>query len=71
MKRLLVVILGSLIILSLVAEWTAHHERSHWWSKIPGFFIYFGFAGCVLLIVFSKKLGKSFLLKDEDYYDNK
>ncbi|MCJ7681093.1 MAG: hypothetical protein MUP70_10245 [Candidatus Aminicenantes bacterium] len=45
------------------------HGPGHWWDSIPGFFIFFGFVGCALLIVFSKALGKAFLLKKEDYYN--
>ena len=45
------------------------HHVSHWWTGIPGFFIYFGFLGCILLIVFAKGLGRMLLTKDEDYYD--
>lgn len=44
------------------------HGSHHWWARIPGFFIFFGFAGCVALIVFAKFLGNKILLKDEKYY---
>jgi hypothetical protein len=34
-----------------------------------GFFSWFGFAGCVLIIVGSKLLGRWWLDRPEDYYD--
>lgn len=57
---------------SLVVElFFMHHEpgHSHWWNQIPGFFILFGFIGCVLIILFAKGLGKHALDRREDYYD--
>jgi hypothetical protein len=44
-------------------------EAHHWWEKIPGFYVFFGFAGCVAIILISKALGKLLLQKKEDYYD--
>lgn len=38
------------------------------WSGVPGFFALFGFAGCVIIILVSKWLGKAWLQRDEDYY---
>lgn len=38
-----------------------------WWHR--GFFAWFGFAGCVLIIVGSKFLGKRWLDRPEDYWD--
>ena len=71
MKKWWIVILALLTLFSLIAEYShdEDHGQSHWWNKFPGFFILFGFLGCILLILFSKKLGK-FLLKDEEYYDD-
>lgn len=59
-------------VFSLVVElFFMHHEPGHtqWWNHIPGFFILFGFVGCVLIILFSKTLGKKVLDRREDYYD--
>ncbi len=33
------------------------------------FDIFFGFTGCVLIIIVSKWLGHKWLMKDEEYYD--
>ena len=70
MKKWWLIALGILTCLSLVGEFTGGHD-SHghfWWNGIPGFFIYFGFFGCLLLIHFAKGLGKTLLTKEEDYY---
>ena len=71
MKKWWIIALGLLTVASLIMEFTGghgHHVR-HWWTGIPGFFIYFGFFGCVLLILCAKGLGRMFLSKNEDYYD--
>ena len=73
MKRWWVIVLGLLTLLSAAAGLIIQHDHGHekWWSRTPGFFIFFGFIGCVLLILLAKNLGKCFLLRDEDYYDDK
>jgi hypothetical protein len=38
------------------------------WETLPGFYVIFGFAGCVLIILIAKTLGV-FIRKKEDYYD--
>jgi len=59
-----------LAALSLFAEFAMPHDAEHWWSVVPGFFMLFGFVGCLVIIFFSKALGKLFLQQDEDYYDD-
>ncbi len=39
------------------------------WSKIPGFFSFFGFLGCLAIIYGAKLLGHHWLQRDEDYYN--
>ena len=59
-------------VFSLVVElFFVHHEPGHtyWWNHIPGFFVFFGFFGCALIILFSKTVGKKALDRREDYYD--
>lgn len=34
----------------------------------PLFDLFYGFAGCVLLVIFSKALGRFWLQRKEDYY---
>ncbi len=73
MKKWIILILFLLALLSLYAELghpvAAGHAR--WWNKIPGFFIFFGLLGCILLILVAKALGKFWLTRDENYYDDK
>ena len=73
MEKSWVAALTILTLLSLVAEFSGggDHGAVHWWNRIPGFFIFFGGLGCLILILFSRLLGKWFLLKDEDFYDDK
>jgi hypothetical protein len=63
--------LSLLTLSSLVVEFSTHHDSGHhhWWNQIPAFWILFGFAGCLALIVVAKILGKLFLNQKEDYYD--
>jgi hypothetical protein len=37
--------------------------------KVPGFYIAWGFFGCVIIIYVSKWIGYLFLFRDETYYD--
>lgn len=69
MKKILWITL-LIVLISFVFEISRHENEPghHFWSGMPGFFIFFGFAGCLLLIIFAKALGKLLLLKDEDYY---
>ncbi len=68
MRKLGIFTLSVLTFLSLAAGFIPGGEHGHWWDAVPGFFIAFGFFGCILLIVFSKELGRRFLLKDDNYY---
>jgi len=62
--------LALLTVFSLVVEFSMHHNSTHhhWWTSIPAFWIFFGFLGCIILIIFAKTLGKLLLNKKEDYY---
>jgi len=73
MKKWIVLILFLLAFLSLYAELSFSVETGHagWWNKIPGFFIFFGLLGCILLILVAKALGRYWLIRDEKYYDDK
>ena len=71
-KRFWLVAAALVTAASLVVElFFMHHEpgHTHWWDQVPGFYILFGFLGCVLLILFAKTLGKKILDRREDYYD--
>lgn len=57
--------LGTVLLNHLGPE----HPHPHAWDRIPLFYAFFGFVGCVAIIVVSKALGKAFLQQDEDYYE--
>lgn len=62
--------LGVLTVISLILEFVflADYD-SHWWNTIPGFYIYWGFLSCVVIIYVSKWLGKLLIFRSEEYYD--
>lgn len=64
------ILLGLLLIISLILEFTylADYD-SHWWNSIPAFYALWGGLGAVALIFISKIFGKIFILREEDYYD--
>ena len=63
--------LGILTLLSIIIEFffISNHDE-HWWSSVPIFYIIFGFVGCAVIIIVSKAIGKIFLLREENYYDD-
>jgi hypothetical protein len=70
MKPLHWILLGLLNAGTLVLYFFGpEHPYPHPWDAIPLFYAFFGFTGCILIIVVSKALGKAALQKDEDYYD--
>ncbi len=73
MKKWGILILFLLALLSLYAELGHPVAAGHaqWWNRVPGFFIFFGLSGCILLILLAKALGKIWLTRDENYYDDK
>ncbi|MGD2080042.1 MAG: hypothetical protein PVG55_00630 [Nitrospirota bacterium] len=39
------------------------------WEGIAGFYAFYGFLSCAVIVAVSKVLGKFWLQKGEDYYD--
>lgn len=73
MKKWHWAILALLTLASIVVEFTMHHDPAHghhWWSGVPMFWIWFGFIGCVLLIVLAKNILAPIIYKKEDYYND-
>lgn len=66
------IILIVLTLASIIAGLTMRHDpaHSHWWDTVPVFWILFGFIGCVVLIVFAKKMLAPIIYKKEDYYND-
>jgi hypothetical protein len=71
MKRSYWIALGIVTLISVVVELAlpADPAHAHWWDGIPAFYAGFGLAGCILLVLVAKALGKWFLQRREDYYD--
>lgn len=69
MRRLGWAALAALLAASVAAELLIAKEGpAPWWSHW-GFFAWFGFAGCVAIVLVSKLLGRWWLQRPEDYYD--
>jgi len=66
------IVLGVITLISVFVAMNMPPDPAHdyWWERIPVFYILYGFAGCVLIILFSKVVGKLFLQRKEDYYDD-
>lgn len=58
------------MVLIVAADFLIHrHHLDFFWDRIPGFSAVYGLFSCILIIVFSKLLGHSGLMKREDFYD--
>lgn len=70
MKLVKIMLFASIVIVCFLG-FLIHpeHEPSYFWEKIPVFEAIFSFIGCIVLIIFSKVLGRYFLEKQENYYD--
>jgi len=67
LKRIGWVTLASLVVIDFFLPRPYLH---FFWDSLPGFSAVYGFVSCILIIVVSKALGKLWLLKPEDYYDD-
>ncbi len=56
-------ILGIVLIIADIVAYSTHLAE-----EVPAFSAIFGFVGCIVLIYFSKFIGK-FITKDEGYYE--
>ena len=69
MKRWHWFLIAALVIASLVVERFVHHHHDYWFYSVPGYFVMYGFVGCVAIIFLSKWYGKYGVQRGEDYYD--
>ena len=60
-------IMGILVSMDIIMP---RHHIYFFVDKIPGFSSAFGFIACVVIIVVSKFLGKHWLQKKENYYND-
>lgn len=49
-------------------EFVVHRHTYHDWESLPAFYAIYGFIGCVVLVLVAKWM-RTFLMRDEDYYD--
>lgn len=72
--RILLIAIGAALVLASIGIEIfvpAHHApgwKEYWFEEIPGFYAALGFFGCWLIVVVSKRLGKLWLQRPEDYY---
>jgi len=45
-----------------------HAHEGFWWENWVGFFAFYGFVACVVLVLIAKQMRKV-IMRDEDYYD--
>ncbi|MFN4272179.1 MAG: hypothetical protein ACK4F5_05155 [Aliihoeflea sp.] len=70
-RRILAWIMYGVLALLVVLDFLipSGYDR-FWWESVGGFGAIYGFISCTLIIVVSKALGKVFLNRPEDYYDD-
>jgi len=61
----------TILVLLVVTDLFVPREHPHFIGDfIPGFWAVFGFTSCAMIIVVSKWLGKKFLFRPENYYED-
>lgn len=71
-RKSIYIILAAVMVCSAAAELCGIHLHSPAWWPLPfGYNIFFGFAGCWVLIIISKMIMMPLLQRDETYYDNR
>lgn len=59
------------LALAVILDFFVHRHTAHFvGDRIYGFWLLFGLAGCLAMIIACKWLSSVWLKKDEDYYDN-
>lgn len=63
-------LLGITLVIIVVADYFAErHHVAFFWDEIPGWWAFYGFIACIILILVPKTIGHLWLMKEEDYYD--
>lgn len=55
--------------LLVIADLFVHRHVSHPLEELFGFYAFYGFFACVVLVLIAKEMRK-FLMRDENYYDD-
>ncbi len=66
MKRIAYAVL---ILILVIDFFIPRHEIHFFGDGIPGFWSLFGFVACILIILFSKWIGRLGIMQDEKYYN--
>jgi len=66
-KRVLYILYGCCAVL-LALDFVIHRHITHSWENLWGFYPLYGFVGCVILVFVATWL-RTFLMRDEDYYE--
>tara|TARA_R110001583_G_scaffold6598_9_gene33423 strand:- start:266 stop:601 length:336 start_codon:yes stop_codon:yes gene_type:complete len=66
-KRVLYILYGCCALL-LILDFVIHRHVMHSWENLWGFYPLYGFVGCVILVLVATWM-RTFLIRDEDYYD--
>ncbi len=68
--RYLKILFGGALVAVVLADFLIHRGHVIFpWDEIPGFNAVYGLFSCAFLIMVSKYLGRTWLMKPEDYYD--
>ena len=65
---MLIICAISLLLIVALEIAFVQHKIYYPWHGFIGFDIFFGFLGCVAIIVISKFLGSAFIQRKENYY---
>ena len=76
-KRLLTIFFSSVIILLILdvvyiylsKEHVIERHLTYRWEEYFGFYAFFGFVACVILVLVSKYILRPLVKRQEDYYD--
>lgn len=68
-KRVLHLLYGCCLLL-LALDFVIHRHVIHSWENLWGFYPLYGFVGCVILVLVATWM-RTFLMRSEDYYDDK
>ena len=61
-------VLYVLCAIAFGADFIVKRYVDHPWEALPGFYAFYGFVACVILVLVAKEMRKV-LMRGEDYYD--
>ena len=62
-------LLGSVAVAILFDVFARRHHPHFWGDHIRGFWAFFGFVGCIMMVALFKGIYHVWLMKDTTYYD--